>query len=57
MKRLILLFFVFGLIACGGQKQETQAEEATVSEEEVTAVSDSATAVVDSAAAEEATPQ
>ncbi len=53
MKRLILLFFVFGLIACGGQKQETQAEEATVAEEEVTAVSDSATAVVDSAAAGE----
>ena len=51
MKRLILLLFVFGLLACGGQQQEAQTEEATVTEE-ATAVVDSAAAVVDSAATE-----
>ena len=48
MKRLILLLFVFGLLACGGQKQESQVEEATVTEESVSAVTDTATAVADS---------
>ena len=51
MKRLILLLFVFGLLACGGQKQESQTEEAPMVEEAVTTVVDSATAVVDSVSA------
>ena len=50
MKRLILLLFVFGLLACG-QKQEAKVEETPAVEEAVTTVADSASAVVDSAAA------
>jgi len=59
MKRLVLLLFVFGLLACGGQKQETQVEETTVPEETATAVVDSAEAVVDSVSSkvEEATQE
>ncbi len=50
MKRLILLLFVFGLIACGGQKQETKAEETPVVEEAAAVVADSAGTVADTAA-------
>ncbi|KAA3617714.1 MAG: hypothetical protein D8M58_00840 [Calditrichaeota bacterium] len=59
MKRLVLLLFVFGLIACGGQKQEAQTEEAPAVEEAVSTVADSAEAVVDSvsSAVEEATQE
>jgi hypothetical protein len=59
MKRLILLLFVFGLLACGGQRQETQTEEAPMTEEAVPTVEDSAAAAVDtaSAAVEETTQE
>jgi hypothetical protein len=42
MKKLILLLFVFGLLACGEKKQETKAVEETVKEEVVSSVVDSA---------------
>jgi hypothetical protein len=47
MKKLILLLFVFGLLACGEKKQETKAVEEAVQQETVASTDDS-TAVADS---------
>jgi hypothetical protein len=44
MKKLILLLFVFGLLACGEKKQETKAVEETVKQETVTSIVDSTVA-------------
>jgi len=52
MKKLLLLLFALGLMACG-QKQEAT-EEAPAVDEAMEAAADTAAAVVDTAAAEAA---